>query len=362
MASSDALVSRRHPQSARAGGRRRSRRAAQAIAEAESVGELQRARARLLRARLGAGRVRPPRRGDAFVARARDLRAARRSRARVPGAQQPRRDRLLGRPLGRRGRALSSGRPYAASAPVGRPMPRITDCNVGEILSDQGHLDEAEAHLQRARRVLERTGDRQGVAYADVLLGRLTVRRGDYAEGSRCSRRRWRTSGGSGSTPTPSSLRPDRRSRGVRRRSVPRAGDREPASCEANDRERPLLTTHGRDRARAPRRARGRDARARALARRRRATVAPSTTSPRRSMRWRRRRRRSRRCCRERDEILGRLKIEQLSTPAIALAGSRPRPSNSTWSSTRASRGRPARRVTKRPGHVDRHQRRSGRR
>ena len=63
---------------------------------------------------------------------------------------------------------------------AGRPADRaFTDGNIGEILSDQGHLDEAEAQLQRARRVLSATGDRRWVAFADALLARLVVRRGD---------------------------------------------------------------------------------------------------------------------------------------------------------------------------------------
>jgi class 3 adenylate cyclase/tetratricopeptide (TPR) repeat protein len=67
---------------------------------------------------------------------------------------------------------------------AGRPADQaFTDGNVGEILSDQGHLDEAEAHLQRARRILNATGDRHWVAYADALLGRLEVRRGKYRDG-----------------------------------------------------------------------------------------------------------------------------------------------------------------------------------
>ncbi len=65
---------------------------------------------------------------------------------------------------------------------AGRPADAaFTDCNVGEILSDQGHLNEAEAYLQRARRVWSATGERQAVAFVDVLLARLAVRRGDCA-------------------------------------------------------------------------------------------------------------------------------------------------------------------------------------
>jgi len=58
-----------------------------------------------------------------------------------------------------------------------------TECNVGEILSDQGRFEDAEEHLQRARRVWSGTQERQAVAFVDVLLGRLAVRRGDCAEG-----------------------------------------------------------------------------------------------------------------------------------------------------------------------------------
>jgi class 3 adenylate cyclase/predicted ATPase len=58
-----------------------------------------------------------------------------------------------------------------------------TDCNIGEILSDQGHLEEAAVHLKRARRVWKSTGDAPGVAFADLLLGRAAVREGRYAEG-----------------------------------------------------------------------------------------------------------------------------------------------------------------------------------
>jgi class 3 adenylate cyclase/tetratricopeptide (TPR) repeat protein len=67
---------------------------------------------------------------------------------------------------------------------AGRPADAArVDCNVGEILSDQGHLDEAEVHLKRVRRVWSATGERQAVAFADALLGRLEVRRGDARKG-----------------------------------------------------------------------------------------------------------------------------------------------------------------------------------
>jgi tetratricopeptide (TPR) repeat protein len=65
-----------------------------------------------------------------------------------------------------------------------RPADRaLSDCSVGEILSDQGRLDEAERHLQRARRVWNATGEQQAVAFVDVLLTRLAVRRGSCPGG-----------------------------------------------------------------------------------------------------------------------------------------------------------------------------------
>jgi class 3 adenylate cyclase/tetratricopeptide (TPR) repeat protein len=72
----------------------------------------------------------------------------------------------------------------AASERAGLPaVVAYTDGNIGEILSDQGHLDEAEAYLQRARRVWSATGERWAVAFGDALLGRLYVRRQEYAQG-----------------------------------------------------------------------------------------------------------------------------------------------------------------------------------
>lgn len=59
----------------------------------------------------------------------------------------------------------------------------FTDGNVGEILADQGRLEEAEMHLRRAHRVWNATGDRQGTAFANMLLGRTAVRAGRAAEG-----------------------------------------------------------------------------------------------------------------------------------------------------------------------------------
>jgi len=59
----------------------------------------------------------------------------------------------------------------------------FTDGNIGEILADQGLLAEAASHLRRARRVWTTTVDRQGTAFANMLLGRLAVRDGRAGEG-----------------------------------------------------------------------------------------------------------------------------------------------------------------------------------
>ncbi|HLK44613.1 MAG TPA: tetratricopeptide repeat protein, partial [Acidimicrobiales bacterium] len=59
----------------------------------------------------------------------------------------------------------------------------FTAGNVAEILADQGHLDEAATHLRRAQRVWTATGHRVGVAFANMLLGRVAVRAGRTAEG-----------------------------------------------------------------------------------------------------------------------------------------------------------------------------------
>ena len=51
------------------------------------------------------------------------------------------------------------------------------------MLIDQGHLDDAERLLLRARRLWTATADEAGVAYATALLGRIAVRRGMPEEG-----------------------------------------------------------------------------------------------------------------------------------------------------------------------------------
>ena len=59
------------------------------------------------------------------------------------------------------------------------------DCNVGEVLSDQGRLAEATKLLNRARRVWRGTGYDWGVAFATAQLGRIAVREGRRDEGRR---------------------------------------------------------------------------------------------------------------------------------------------------------------------------------
>jgi tetratricopeptide (TPR) repeat protein len=59
------------------------------------------------------------------------------------------------------------------------------DCNVGEVLSDQGRLTEARKLLRRARRVWRGTGYDWGVAYATAQLGRIAVREGRHDQGRR---------------------------------------------------------------------------------------------------------------------------------------------------------------------------------
>lgn len=57
-----------------------------------------------------------------------------------------------------------------------------TDCNVGEILSDQGLLDQAMRRLQRARRVWSSTREATMLPYIDLQIGRVAARDGRYEE------------------------------------------------------------------------------------------------------------------------------------------------------------------------------------
>ena len=52
------------------------------------------------------------------------------------------------------------------------------DCNIAEVLADQGRIAEAETRLLRARRVWRGTEDAHGAAFATALLGRAAARGG----------------------------------------------------------------------------------------------------------------------------------------------------------------------------------------
>ena len=56
------------------------------------------------------------------------------------------------------------------------------DFNVGEILVDQGLVDEGIERVRRAEQVWRGTGDEHGVAFARSLLARATLRQERYAE------------------------------------------------------------------------------------------------------------------------------------------------------------------------------------
>ena len=71
-------------------------------------------------------------------------------------------------------------RSRASSERAGTPADVArSDCNVGEILSDQGRVEEAREYLERARRVWSGTREPHAVAFIDLLLARLATRRGD---------------------------------------------------------------------------------------------------------------------------------------------------------------------------------------
>ena len=56
-------------------------------------------------------------------------------------------------------------------------------CNTGEVLSDQGLLEEARHQLRRALRIWRGSEYDWGTAFATTLLGRAAVRAGRHAEG-----------------------------------------------------------------------------------------------------------------------------------------------------------------------------------
>jgi tetratricopeptide (TPR) repeat protein len=57
------------------------------------------------------------------------------------------------------------------------------DCKIGEILSDQGHLEEAATYLERAKHVWSTTGEDGSAAFVEALLGRLDGRCGRHRQG-----------------------------------------------------------------------------------------------------------------------------------------------------------------------------------
>ncbi len=166
------------------------------------------------------------------MAGARDLRAAWRSRARVPGAQQPRRDRLLGRPLGRGGRSLPPrggmrrARRQARRCRVHGRQHRRDPVRSGSSGRCRGALPACPSGVQCHRRP------------AIQGLRRCLSRSADGAPGP-VRRRSSDARGGDGG---PSPVRDgrirrarrgvDRRSRGARRRCHASAGGREPADAD----------------------------------------------------------------------------------------------------------------------------------
>jgi predicted negative regulator of RcsB-dependent stress response len=57
--------------------------------------------------------------------------------------------------------------------------------NIGEILADQGHDDEARAQLRESLQVLRAAGYSWAIAYATMLLGRLEARMGAFEDAHR---------------------------------------------------------------------------------------------------------------------------------------------------------------------------------
>ena len=62
---------------------------------------------------------------------------------------------------------------------------QLGGANLGEVLVNQGRLDEAEPLLVEARRNLRASGHAWGAAWADLHLGRLLVQRGDLEQAER---------------------------------------------------------------------------------------------------------------------------------------------------------------------------------
>ena len=61
----------------------------------------------------------------------------------------------------------------------------IGEINIGEVLSDQGRLAEAEGRLRHALEIMRGTGYEWGVSFVSALLGRTAARAGRHDEASR---------------------------------------------------------------------------------------------------------------------------------------------------------------------------------
>ena len=67
---------------------------------------------------------------------------------------------------------------------AGRPTDAAyMDCKIGEIRSDQGHLEESGKCLERAKQVWCATGEQASAAFVEALLGRLDGRCGRRRQG-----------------------------------------------------------------------------------------------------------------------------------------------------------------------------------
>ena len=163
----------------------------------------------------------------------------------------------------------------------------FTDGNVGEILSDQGTSMGPRRIYSGPAGSGARPATGNAVAYVDALLARLAVRRGQYARGlamleaamselRQARDRRLRRA----------RPRVDRRSRGVRRRSVPSDGDRKSGACRRTIGSGRCSREWAGSRSLVSARRRPRCANS-GIHWRRRGIAAPTTTSPPRSTPWR---------------------------------------------------------------------------
>jgi class 3 adenylate cyclase/tetratricopeptide (TPR) repeat protein len=103
------------------------------------------------------------------------------------------------------------------------------DCNVGEVLSDQGRLDEAAARLRRRCASGAARATTWGTTFAQAHLGRVAVRSGTTRRGSSCWTGPWRASAGCGHVRRRARQRLPGGGAGVRRRGAGGAGRGGPA-------------------------------------------------------------------------------------------------------------------------------------